>query len=150
MLLASQITVADFQAYFTRDFKYADNNQGVASQYVTDADINKAFTESLANWNDALFPDDNSRKVAFLQLAAHFLSSDLQAASQGSSSTSLFPVVSRTAGPISETYNVPLWLQHDPILSAYATTRYGLKYVALVKPLLVGGIRVSCGDTTPA
>ena len=151
MIPAAQITVADFKAFFIRDFRYASDYPGITVEgYVTDADINKAFTEALANWNDSLFPDDTTRQVAFLQLSAHFLATDLQAASQGAGSTTLFPVVSRTAGPVSETYNAPLWLQHDPVMSSYATTRYGMTYIALVKPLLIGGMMVICGDTTPA
>ena len=149
-MIAADITIDDFKTYFVRDFRYASNTPGVAADSVMDADITKSFAEALVNFNDGLFATDSARKMAFLQLAAHFLTTDLQAAAQGSGSTSLFPVVSRTAGPLSETYNVPLWLQHDPVLSAYATTRYGIKYVMIVKPLLVGGIMVIKGDTTSA
>lgn len=149
MLLASEITIADFKAHFTRDFQYATANPlACPNDYVTDADITKAFNESLANFNDGLFGDDTTRKTSFLLLAAHYLSWDLQSAGQGASSTSMFPVVSRTVGSVSETYNVPLWLQHDPVLSAFATTRYGLKYISMIKPLLIGGMAVYQGATT--
>jgi hypothetical protein len=150
MLKSTEITIADFKAHFTRDFKYASNNpNGCPDDYVTDADLTKAFNEALANFNDGLFDDDTSLQIAFLLLAAHYLSWDLQSAGQGAASTGVFPVVSRTVGSVSETYNVPLWLQHDPVLSAYATTRYGLKYIAIIKPLMIGGIAVYQGMTTP-
>jgi hypothetical protein len=150
MLLSTDITIQDFKDHFVRDFKYASNNpNGCPNDYVTDADLTKAFNEALANFNDGLFDDDTTRKVSFLLLAAHYLAWDLQSASQGAASTGIFPVVSRTVGSVSETYNVPLWLQHDPVLSAYATTRYGLKYIAIIKPLLIGGVKVYQGATTP-
>ena len=150
MLKSTEITIADFKSHFTRDFQYAtDYPNACPTDYVTDADLNKAFDEALANFNDGLFDDDTTLKVSFLLLAAHFLSWDLQSAGQGASSTGVFPVVSRTVGSVSETYNVPLWLQHDPVLSAYATTRYGLKYISLIKPLMIGGVAVYQGMTTP-
>ena len=150
MLKSTEITIADFKSHFTRDFKYATNYPNACpDDFVTDADLTKAFNEALANFNDGLFDDDTSLEVAFLLLAAHYLSWDLQSAGQGAASTGVFPVVSRTVGSVSETYNVPLWLQHDPVLSSYATTRYGLKYIAIIKPLMVGGVAVYAGMTTP-
>lgn len=144
MISATDITIADFKAHFTRDFVY-----GSSCDTVTDADITKAMSEARASFNSGLFSTDETLKISFLYLTAHFLAFDLQSAQQGIGSTGVFPVVSRTVGSVSETYNVPLWLQHDPILSAYATTRYGLKYIALVKPLLIGGMAVEIGETTP-
>ena len=150
MLKSTEITIADFKAHFSRDFKYAtDYPNGCPNDYVTDSDLQKSFDEAQANFNDGLFDDSTSLKISFLLLAAHYLSWDMQAAGQGTSSTGVFPVVSRTVGSVSETYNVPLWLQHDPVLSAYATTRYGLKYIAIIKPLLIGGVTVYQGATTP-
>lgn len=150
MIKSVDITIADFKAHFVRDFQYATDNVGACpNEFVTDADLTKAFNEALANFNDGLFDDDTSLKISFLLLAAHFLAWDLQSAGQGSASTSMFPVVSRTVGSVSETYNVPLWLQHDPVLSSYATTRYGLKYIGIIKPLMIGGVAVYAGMTTP-
>ena len=149
MLKSTDITIQDFKAHFVRDFQYAsDYPLECSKSYVTDDDLTKAFNEALANFNDGLFDDDVSLKISFLLLAAHYLSWDMQSAGQGSASTGVFPVVSRTVGSVSETYNVPLWLQHDPVLSAYATTRYGLKYIAIIKPLLIGGCVVYRGETT--
>lgn len=140
------IDVEDFKSHFFRDFTYVEE---VTTPGVMDEDIEKAFLEALANFNAGLFGDDNTILIAFLYLSAHYLCLDMQAASQGLGSVAAFPVVSRTVGSLSETYNVPLWLQHDPVMSAYATTRYGLKYISIIRPLLIGGISVYTGATTP-
>lgn len=144
MISNTDITVSDFKAHFTRDFQYGDT-----CEQVRDSDITKAMSEARACFNDSLFSTDEQLKIAFLYIVAHYLVYDLQTSQQGVGSTAIFPVVSRTVGSVSETYNVPLWLQHDPILSAFATTRYGLKYIALIKPLLIGGMQVFAGETRP-
>ena len=149
-IASKDITVQDFKDHFTRDFKYAsDHLLECQSEYVTDADITKSFNEALVNFNDTLFSDDIDLKITFLLLSAHYLAWDLQSAVQGAKSTGVFPVSSRTVGPVTESYSVPAWLQKDPVFSAYATTRYGLKYISIIKPLLLGGVAVYSGSTLP-
>jgi hypothetical protein len=50
---------------------------------------------------------------------------------------------------VSESYTIPTWVSEDPVLGAFATTRYGLKYISLLKPLLIGNVQVYEGATTP-
>jgi hypothetical protein len=147
MLDPSTIDADDFKDHFFRDFTYTDDE--ITPTGVCDADITKAFSEALANFNPSLFGDDATLLIAFLYLTAHYLCTDLQAAAQGANSTGIFPEVSKTVGSVSVTYHIPLWLTHDPVMSAFATTRYGMKYISIVRPLLVGGVAVFQGATTP-
>lgn len=153
MIGVDDITVSDFKSHFVRDFDYAiplgmtGSPYECQKSYVMDADITKAFSEAAINFNEGLFGDDDSLRITFLYLAAHYLCIDLQAANQGLGSAGLFPAVSRSVGSVSESYNMPEWA-NDPILGYFATTRYGQKYVSLIKPLLIGNVAVYEGATT--
>lgn len=154
MILVSDITLDDFKSWFSRDFKYltpvgSENPlDECASDLVTDNDLTKAFTEAKCNFNPGLFSTDDQLKTTFLYLAAHYLVNDLQTAAEGTSSVGYFTVASRTVGSVSETYDLPSWMKTDPNLSYFTTTRYGQKYLSLIKPLLIGNVQVFQGATT--
>jgi hypothetical protein len=144
----STITVADFKAHFTRDFTYYSGT-GCEREAVTDADISKAFLEASANFNDGLFSADDICKLCYLYLTAHFLVVDFQMAAQGLNSVGYNPVSSRSVGPVSEGYAIPEWVSKSTTLGQYTTTRYGQKYLALIRPLLIGNVGLAAGYTTP-
>lgn len=154
MITVSDIVVDDFKDFFVRDFQYAIASGETESiytcekDYVMDSDITKAFAEATINFNEGLFGTDESLKITFLYLAAHYLVNDLQTAQQGAGSNGYFPVNSRSVGGVSESYSIPKWMIDDPILGLYATTRYGQKYISLIKPLLIGNVVVLEGATT--
>jgi hypothetical protein len=154
MMLVTDIELDDFKAWFTRDFAYqipygeTEALPDASCDYVSDADLTKAFTLAIANFNPGLFSTDEQMKSVFFYLAAHFLVDDRKMAIDGLGSTAHYPVSSRSAGPISESYAIPEWILRDPNLGAYATTRYGQKYLALIKPYLIGNAVVYTGATT--
>jgi hypothetical protein len=154
MITVAEITKDDFKSWFSRDFKYATpvgmtgEVYECSKSYVSDNDIDKAFVEADINFNESLFSTDTQLKTTFLYLAAHYLCNDLQAAEGGASSTGYLPVSSRSVGSVSESYSVPEWMMKDPVLGMFATTRYGQKYLSLVKPLLIGNVAVYTGATT--
>jgi len=154
MITVSDITVDDFKSWFSRDFRYATpvgltgpSATAVCSD-VTDNDLDKAFIEADMNFNESLFGEDNALKTCFLYLAAHYLCNDLQTATDGINSTGYYPVSSRSVGSVSESYAIPEWMTKDPNLGAFMTTRYGQKYLSLIKPLLIGNVQVYTGNTT--
>ncbi len=120
-----------------------DNN------FVLDEDIDKAITEASVNFNEGLFSDDDQKKMTFLYLVAHYLVVDLTAAKNAGQSGSSGTLASRSVGSVSESYTIPKWITDNPILSLYATTSYGIKYVSLIRPGLVGNIGIAQGATTP-
>ena len=154
MITVSEITVTDFKTWFTRDFKYltplgmTGTISDCSNDYVSDNDLNKAFIEADMNFNESLFSEDNAIKTCFLYLAAHYLCNDLQTSSDGVNSSGYFPVASRSVGSVSESYAIPEWMLKDPNLGSFMTTRYGQKYLSLIKPLLIGNVQVYTGNTT--
>ena len=144
----SDIAIDDFKAYFVRGFTYGAQDE-CDTAVVTDADISMAYGQAKFNFNEGLFSTQEQLKIAFLHLAAHYVCTDRQMASEGLNSQSSFAVNSRSVGGISESYQVPDWVTNSPIFCMYATTKYGLKYLSLVKPRLVGAMSVSFGATTP-
>lgn len=154
MITIADIVVDDFKDLFVRDFQYAiasgetESPYDCQKDYVMDSDITRAFAEATINFNEALFSTDDSLKLTFLYLSAHYLVNDLQTAKMGLSSNGFFSVNSRSIGSVSESYTIPEWMTKDPVLGAFATTRYGQKYISLIKPLLIGNVVVYDGATT--
>jgi hypothetical protein len=155
MITVDDIELDDFKSWFSRDFNYAtpvgetDPIYDCPKDYVTDADITKAFTEAKMNFNSGLFGLDDELRMCFLYLSAHYLVNDLQTSVAGVGSTGYFAVNSRSVGSVSEGYQIPDWVLNDPILGSFMTTRYGQKYLSLIKPLLIGNVQVYIGNTTP-
>ena len=147
---ASDITKADFKAFFTRGFPYLpDGDTAPTDEYVTDGDLSRANSEALVTINEGLFGDAETLRIAFLYLWAHFLCIDLQMGAQGPSSVGYHAVSSRGVGSVSESYAVPDWAQNDPILAGFAQTRFGQSYLGIVRPLIVGSVQTFGGWTTP-
>jgi hypothetical protein len=157
MIAVSDIVVDDFKTLFKRDFTYAIAIGATTSSFpcdmqkemILDEDIERAFLEATINFNEALFSDSAQLKLMFLYLAAHYLVYDLTTSKQSFGSGSSYPVSSRSIGGVSESYMVPAWVSEDPVLGSFATTRYGVKYISLLKPLLIGNVQVYEGATTP-
>lgn len=117
--------------------------------YIADTDITNAFAEAKMTFNQALFSDDASIKLAFLYLAAHYLVLDTRAAMGGIYGANLFPLQSKSAGNVSESYGIPQVYLNDPQFSYLSGTAYGLKYLSFVWSLLTGNFGVVAGATTP-
>lgn len=146
------ITPVDFKAQFVRDFPYAIDGTSpqINPDYVYDSDITRAFAEAQIVFNQGLFGSDAQIKLAYLYVTAHYLVLDLRAAQAGiSGAGGLFPVSSRSVGNVSESYAVPDAYTNDPNLAIYAQTNYGMKYLSMVLPKLVGNMVGVFGGTTP-
>lgn len=117
--------------------------------YVLDCDIERAWQEALATFNISLGGDDQSTKVAFLYLVAFYLAYDLSLANGGAYGNINFPATSVTVGSVSESYYVPKAYLEDPVLSFYARNGFGLKYLNMVYPKLIGNARVVAGWSLP-
>lgn len=117
--------------------------------YVLDADINKAFDEAKITFNQSLFTTEENIKIGFLYLTAHYLVNDLRAALKGISAIAVFPLQSRSVGSVSESYGIPAKYLSDPVLSFYTQSAYGLKYLNMILPRLVGNVVSVAGGTQP-
>lgn len=146
----NSITVADFKAQFPRDFPYAPPSIVGNNDYVYDADISRAFLEAQVVFNQGLFGSDAQIRMGYLYVTAHYLCLDLRAALAGiQGSGGSFPVSSRSVGSVSESYAIPERYTDDPLLALYTQTNYGMKYLSLVLPNLVGNMVAVFGGTNP-
>lgn len=140
------ITVAEFKAWFSRDFPYSEDGDLTG---VTPADIQKAFAEANMNFNPSLFDTEENLKLGFLYLAAHYLCIDLQNSAQGINGKYEGLMSSKSVGSVSVGYTIPNWVTEHPIYSLLTQTRYGMKFLSLIIPLLIGNIRAVKGATHP-
>lgn len=113
--------------------------------YTNDTDIEEAIQEASINFNPGLFEDCNKAKAAFGMLVAHYLTVDFNNA-LGNNQVGI--MTSKSVGSVSQGYSIPAWLSSNPVLSAYATTGYGIKYATLIQPYLCGQIILSQGKVT--
>lgn len=123
--------------------------EGSTDNYVSDADIERAFLEAEMQFNQALFSEDRFIKVAFLYLAANYLVNDIRATRGGISGSPSFSVASRSVGNVSESYNIPASYTDNPAFAFLTQTAYGMKYLQMILPAMVGNVGVVCGATTP-
>lgn len=140
------ITVDDFKGWFSRDFPYSQSGDLTG---ITDNDILKAFAEANMNFNPTLFSTDDEKRLGFLYLSAHYLVIDIQNSSQGINGRYEGIMSNKSVGSVSVGYTIPDWVMASPIYSLLSQTRYGMKYLSLIIPLLIGNIGVVKGATHP-
>lgn len=116
--------------------------------YIQDSDILRAFNEAKVNFNAALFGDDDTVKMVFLYLAAHYLVIDLNNAMNPLSMGFMGFTQSKSVGSVSQSFALPDFVTRNAALSQYMQTGYGAKYVSLIYPYLIGNVVLIKGRTT--
>lgn len=138
-------SVADFKAYFYRDFPYGtDPNTSVLDQ-----DITSSFLSTNFNINQGLFPDQGSYNLGYLLMSAHFLVMNLRQSSQGINGQFNFLQASKGVGSVNEAFSIPQRILDNPLWSMYTKTNYGAQFMQLVLPELSGQISNVFGTTRP-
>ena len=137
-------TVADFKAYFVRDFPYGTD----PATTVIDQDITNALADSGVNFNQGLFADQASFNIGYLLLTAHFLVMTLRASSQGVSGQFSWLESSKSVGSVSQALSIPQRILDNPEFAYLTKTNYGAKFLMFILPQLSGQMWVSCGRTT--
>lgn len=138
-------SVADFKAYFTRDFPYGTD----PTTSILDSDITKAFGQANMNISQSLFGDQGSYDIGYLLLSAHYLVIDIRMSSQGINGQFTFLEQSKSVGSISQSFAIPQRILDDPYFAMFMTTNYGAKYIQVLLPQLAGNIFTVCGSTRP-
>lgn len=110
----------------------------IPDEKVSDLDISHAYAESDITFNTSLFGDNASLILGYLYLSAHYLVNDLNAGGVDSNPTGI--VNSKSVGNVSEGYSIPDWQLKSPVYSFYTKSSYGLKYLNMVLPRLVGNV----------
>jgi hypothetical protein len=143
-------TLPDFTAFkarFDRDFRYsadASDQEGVR-----DTDVTRAFTSAKTVFNAGLWPDQETCSEAFLLCSAHFLCTNLNAGGQGLRGQGWWLLGSKGMDGMSQSQIVPERVQRSPLLASLSKTPYGLQYVTIMIPFMVGNVVCVQGDTTP-
>ena len=58
-------------------------------------------------------------------------------------------VTYRQVRNVAESFKVPNWVSENPMLSQFAQNGYGLKYITMIYPYLIGNMGVVPGATLP-
>ena len=134
---------------FTDEYYWVIANGVEKTDYVCDCDIDRAFKEANVVFNDGLCGTDESAQLMFLYLAAFYLAYDLSVAAGGAYGSVNFPATEVKVGSVSEGYYIPKAYLEDPILGFYARNGFGLKYLNMLYPRLVGNVGVVAGWSLP-
>lgn len=138
-------TVADFKAYFFRDFPYGVDK----CTDVLDQDITKAQGEASFNVNEALFASQEEYSIGYNYLTAHYLVTDLRMAAQGIQGSYGWLEVGKSVGNVSQSFAIPEEIMQNPYYAMISKTNYGAKYLSLILPNITAQIFIAYGRTTP-
>ena len=117
--------------------------------YINDSDIEKAMKEADTVFNESLSTTEAEKELQYLYLTAHFLCLDIRAGVDGINATGKQVAQSRSVGSVSESYVVPEEWTRSSIFNFYTTTHYGLKFLSMVTPKMIGNIKSIEGATNP-
>lgn len=140
-------TIADFQAFFNRDFPYQPTGSPTDLSFVQDTDIAKALVQQELTVNPLLFPNQNVFTQGTLLLSAHYLVQNLRAASQGIAGKFEWITNSKSIDKVSAGFSIPDRILENPEFAYLADTRYGTQFLMLVLPLLTGQMFTVAGTT---
>lgn len=142
--MSFQITTNDFKTFFVKDFNYG-NEDG----QVSDADIARAISEANMNFNENLFDSEEDKKLIYLYLTAYYLVVDINNINTQGSSNNGGLLTYRQVRNVAESFKVPKWIEENPMFSQFAQNGYGLKYLNMIYPYLVGPVGIVKGATLP-
>lgn len=134
-------SITDFKAQFVREFSYGDT-----PDKVMDADITRALVEAASVFNESIWDDTTEIKMAFCYASAHFMVLNIQNAgganiqnqSLGLNSRGTGAVINKSVGNVSVAYSLPSYVTESPLLSNFLRTDFGIRYLTILAPRLVG------------
>lgn len=138
------ITIEEFKTTFAKDFDY-----GTEPDQVSDADIARAMTEAKMNFNEGLFDNADEKKLIFSYLVAYYLVVDINNANTQGASNNGGLLTYRQVRNVAESFKVPKWVEENPMFSMFAQNGYGLKYLTMMYPYLIGRVGIVGGATLP-
>ena len=130
------------------DNQYWKKVKGDKYAYITDEDIEKAFSQAYPNSNENFGETCGEKINIYLHLVAFYLVFDIKNSTAGINGSYLGVLNSKSVGDVSESYAVPQWLSENPMYSIYAQNGYGLKYLSLIAPYMAITIMFSRGGST--
>ena len=153
-------TVASFKAQFFRDFTYGDG-----PTTVMDRDIQNGLNAAASLFNPSLFDttligapaaQTSESLTAYLNCAAHFMVLAIQAVGglsvrMGAGSPGLMSqgegvISNKSGGGLNASYTWP-GIASSSVLFQFTKTAYGLAYLQVLMPKLVGNVGTAAGET---
>lgn len=108
--------------------------KGDEDEYLLDEDIEKAIEEAKLIFPESLFGEDEKDLVLYY-LTACYLVIDIQNSSAGLSSTAYQGFTSsKSVGSVSESFNIPSWVNESPVYSILLSNGYGKKALSYIIP----------------
>ena len=145
-------TVAQFKAQFFRDFPFAPEENGAPGTDATkvmDGDILAAQLAAACNFAESLLQDQATFAYAFNLLTAHYLVTSLLSSAQGIQGQGEWVMQNKSAGNLSTAFAIPERILANPTMALLGKTRYGLQYLELMLPKLIGHVITVYGPTKP-
>lgn len=142
MASIKDVKIKDFKCLF-REFPYAPEPPDY--DFIADYQIDRAMQEARVNFRADIFEDNETAKLLFLYLTAHYLVIDLNNANNPLALGFGGFTQSKSVGSVSESYAIPQWMLNNPMFSNLIQTGYGRKYISLIQPYLVGNIIFTAG-----
>lgn len=136
--------LADFKGYYVRDFPY-----GTDLSQVQDQDILNALNDAAVNFNSSLCENQTVFSTLYLALAAHYLVMNIQAGQQGVAGQGTWLQQAKTVGSVSGSYAIPPRILANPFFAQLSQTKYGMKYLGMLLPRMVGPMFIAHGRTKP-
>lgn len=143
-------TVADFQAFFNRDFPYAGPDTPATDlAFVQPADINKAISQGQVNFSPGMFDINSGQSTTvFMYLAAFYLVEDLKLSNKGINAQTAFPTTAIGAGNVNVAMQPPEKFLSNPTYAMFTRNAYGMQYLSFVYPYTIGAMHIAPGTST--
>lgn len=139
-------TIDEFKLYFARDFPFGSD----PAENVLDTDVAKAFQQTNYAINQGLFCSQSGYTIAYNLLAAHYLTTNLQASSLGINGSIGGGIeTGKAVGNVSQSFQIPQRYADNPYWAGFLKTSYGYEYLQMILPLLTGATFAVDGYTWP-
>lgn len=142
--------VAAFKAKFNREFPYGDGQDSIM-----DSDITRALNEAPPIFNQSLLDTLVEQTDAYLYLSAHLLWENIDMAGglsaiprgRGLRGDGEGVTVAKSVGQANVNYQPPpdVRIAQSPTLSRLWRSKFGMRYVMMVSPRLIGNMAVVAG-----
>lgn len=119
-------------------------------ELVTDFDLAQAFTAAFNfNISPGLFGSQAAFTYALNLLAAHQLCSVIRAGASGLFGQPDWLLSSKSAGDVASSFSIPDRVKRSPIFARLSKTTYGMQFIELVSPQIIGNLQAFHRDTLP-
>jgi hypothetical protein len=120
------------------------------TEKVTDYDIARALSPAGAfNFNAGLFASQGEFTYAAGLLAAHYLVASVVAGTTGLGGKANWLTSDQSGGNVSQSFEIPERIKKSPYLALLSKTPYGMQFLELVLPQLIGNMQVFPRRTLP-